>query len=81
MKYDYTNVKNIYIVCDKTEMRWIGTLIQDFYELILYEDFGTFCVFVLCFSFACRIGFDLKYYSHKSSKLTLVSIVKRGLIK
>ena len=42
MKYDYTSVKNIYIVCGKTDMRkgidGLATLVQDVYELDPYED-------------------------------------------
>ena len=42
MKNDYTNVKNIYIVCGKTDMRkgidGLATLVQDVYELDPYED-------------------------------------------
>ena len=42
MKYDYTSVKKIYIDCGKTDMRkgidGLATLVQDVYELNLYED-------------------------------------------
>ena len=42
MKSDYTSVKNIYIVCGKTDMRkgidGLATLVQDIYELDPYED-------------------------------------------
>lgn len=42
MKCDYTNVKNIYIVCGKTDMRkgidGLATLIQDAFELDPYGD-------------------------------------------
>lgn len=42
MKYDYTSVKNIYIVCGKTDMRkridGLATLVQDVYELDPDED-------------------------------------------
>lgn len=42
MKQDYTNVKNIYIVCGKTDMRkgidGLATLIQDSFELDPYSD-------------------------------------------
>jgi transposase len=42
MKYDYTSIKNIYIVCGKTDMRkgidGLATLVQDVYELDPYED-------------------------------------------
>ncbi|WP_262421957.1 IS66 family insertion sequence element accessory protein TnpB [Bacillus aquiflavi] len=37
MKHDYTDVKNIYIICGKTDMRkgidGLATLIQDSFEL------------------------------------------------
>lgn len=42
MRQDYTEVKNIYIVCGKTDMRkgidGLATLIQDSFELDLYSD-------------------------------------------
>ncbi|CRK83389.1 IS66 family insertion sequence element accessory protein TnpB [Neobacillus massiliamazoniensis] len=42
MKYDYTSVKNIYIICGKTDMRKgidrLATLIQDCFELDPYGD-------------------------------------------
>lgn len=42
MKQDYTNVKNIYIVCGKTDMRkgidGLATLIHDSFELDPYSD-------------------------------------------
>ena len=42
MKQDYTSVKNIYIVCGKTDMRkgidGLATLIQDSFELDPYSD-------------------------------------------
>ncbi|WP_262421998.1 IS66 family insertion sequence element accessory protein TnpB [Bacillus aquiflavi] len=42
MKHDYTDVKNIYIICGKTDMRkgidGLATLIQDFFELDPYGD-------------------------------------------
>ncbi|WP_074018162.1 IS66 family insertion sequence element accessory protein TnpB [Massilibacterium senegalense] len=43
MKHDYTSVKNIYIICGKTERRkgidCLAKLIQDYFELAPYEDF------------------------------------------
>ncbi len=42
MKCDYTNVKNIYIVCGKTDMRkgtdGLATLIQDSFDLDPYTE-------------------------------------------
>ncbi|UAC48522.1 transposase [Bacillus aquiflavi] len=42
VKHDYTDVKNIYIICGKTDMRkgidGLATLIQDFFELDPYGD-------------------------------------------
>ena len=42
MKHDYTGVKNIYIICGKTDMRkgidGLATLIQDSFELDPYSD-------------------------------------------
>ncbi|WP_258535512.1 IS66 family insertion sequence element accessory protein TnpB [Bacillus sp. 03113] len=42
VKYDYTSVKNIYIICGKTDMRkgidGLATLIQDSFELDPYGD-------------------------------------------
>ena len=42
MKQDYTSVRNIYIVCRKTNMRkgidGLATLIQDSFELDPYSD-------------------------------------------
>lgn len=42
MKYDYTDVKNIYIICGRTDMRkgidGLATLIQDSFELDPYGD-------------------------------------------
>jgi transposase len=42
VKYDYTSVKNIYIICGKTDMRkgidGLATLIQDSFELDPYSD-------------------------------------------
>ncbi len=42
MKYDYTSVKNIYIICDKTDRRkridGLETLIQDSFQLDPYSD-------------------------------------------
>ncbi|MDQ0175961.1 IS66 family insertion sequence element accessory protein TnpB [Bacillus chungangensis] len=42
MKQDYTSVKNIYIICGKTDMRKgidrLATLIQDSFELDPYSD-------------------------------------------
>ena len=42
MRQDYTEVKNIYIVCGKTDMRkgidGLATLIQDSFELDPYSD-------------------------------------------
>ena len=42
MRQDYTNVHNIYIICGKTDMRkgidGLATLIQDSFELDLYDD-------------------------------------------
>ncbi|MFB7642547.1 IS66 family insertion sequence element accessory protein TnpB [Peribacillus butanolivorans] len=42
LKYDYTSVKNIYIICGKTDMRkgidGLATLIQDSFELDPYSD-------------------------------------------
>ncbi|MBS4177027.1 IS66 family insertion sequence element accessory protein TnpB [Bacillus sp. FJAT-49731] len=41
MRQDYTSVKNIYIVCGKTDMRkgidGLATLIQDAFELDPYS--------------------------------------------
>ncbi|WP_457812767.1 IS66 family insertion sequence element accessory protein TnpB [Lysinibacillus fusiformis] len=48
MKHDFTNVKNIYIVCRKTDMRkgidGLATLIQDSFELDPYSD----SIFLFC---------------------------------
>lgn len=42
MKHDYSSVKNIYIICGKTDMRkgidGLATLIQDSFELDPYGD-------------------------------------------
>lgn len=42
MRQDYTDVKNIYIVCGKTNMRkgidGLATLVQDNFELDPYGD-------------------------------------------
>ncbi|QQZ08837.1 IS66 family insertion sequence element accessory protein TnpB [Heyndrickxia vini] len=42
VKHDYTNVKNIYIICGKTDMRkgidGLATLIQDTFKLDPYGD-------------------------------------------
>ena len=42
MRQDYTKVKNIYIICGKTDMRkgidGLATLIQDSFELDPYSD-------------------------------------------
>ncbi|MBJ8030406.1 IS66 family insertion sequence element accessory protein TnpB [Bacillus cereus group sp. N21] len=42
MKYDYTKVKNIYIICGKTDMRkgidGLAKLILDSFELDPYGD-------------------------------------------
>ncbi|WP_322555736.1 IS66 family insertion sequence element accessory protein TnpB [Sporosarcina beigongshangi] len=42
MRQDYTKVKNIYIICGKTDMRkgidGLATLIQDYFELDPYSD-------------------------------------------
>ena len=42
MKHDYTSVKNIYIICGKTDMRkgidGLATLIQNSFELDPYDD-------------------------------------------
>lgn len=42
MRHDYTSVKNIYIICGKTDMRkgidGLATLIQDSFELDPYGD-------------------------------------------
>jgi transposase len=42
MRHDYSSVKNIYIICGKTDMRkgidGLATLIQDSFELDPYGD-------------------------------------------
>lgn len=42
MRHDYSSVKNIYIICGKTDMRkgidGLATLIQDSFELVPYVD-------------------------------------------